>query len=183
MSQKLVKQQANKMFPRFVFYISIFFVSLWGFYKFGVGYAYSDLKDYVNILMSVSSMVFTIMGIWIAFLYPNALQRLVSPDKVENADFSETLGETKRLEGLVGSVLKSAFVLSMILSFFMAKLIVSGLDFYDELIFDLKNLSLSFFLVLSVLQLESVFYVVYSNVMFVNELHQKREDREADADV
>ncbi|MHA7923700.1 MAG: hypothetical protein ACX936_00775 [Marinobacter sp.] len=123
------------------------------------------------------------MGIWIAFLYPNALQRLVNPDKVENADFSETLGETKRLEGLVGSVLKSAFVLSMILSFFMAKLVFSGLDFYDEVVFDLKKISLSFFLVLSVLQLESVFYVVYSNVMFVNELHQKREDREADADV
>ena len=38
-----------------------------------IDYKYDDYKDFINILINISGMIFTIMGIWIAFLYPNAL--------------------------------------------------------------------------------------------------------------
>ena len=128
-------------------------------------------------------MVFTLMGLWIAFLYPNALRRLVDPVKIENVDFSDTLNETRRLEGLVGSVLKSAFVVMMIMMIFIFKIYFFNTNFYLSNIFLIKSIALSFVTILTVLQFESIFYVIYSNVMFINEIHKKREDREADEDI
>lgn len=151
----------------------------WGEIK----YSYLDLKDYLAVLLNVSSMVFTLMGIWIAFIYPNALQRLINPDKIRNGDFNETLGDTKRLESLVGSVFRSAFVAIMIMLIYIVKTIftntITGYEHLDLI----KAFLISFVILLTVLQLESVLYVIYSNLMFVNELHKKREDREADADI
>jgi hypothetical protein len=164
-------------------YFILFALLLSVLVNYPLEYSYSDFENYLGILLTVSSMVFTLMGIWIAFLYPNALSRLVNPDKVENADFDTALGETKRLEGLVGSVLKSAFVVTMIMAIFAAKIVLHQSAFYYSHIVIFKSLALTTVAVLSLLQFESIFYVIYSNVMFINELHSKREDREADADI
>ena len=123
------------------------------------------------------------MGIWLAFLYPNALQKLVNPSKVENVDFSVALAETKRLESIVASVLRSAFVVMMIMLIFMLKIIISNFEFYSEYILFIKSFTLSFSLLLGLLQFESILYVIYSNVMFINDLHAKRQQREEDSDL
>lgn len=150
---------------------------------FPIDVAFTEFKDYLSILLMVSSMVFTLMGIWIAFLYPNALKRIVDPETVKTADFSSTLSETKRLEGLVLSVLKSGLVVTFVMLIFLAKLLLSSLSFYTSYISYFKSGAVSLVVVLSYVQLESVFHVVYSNVMFLNDLHSKREDRELDDDV
>lgn len=50
-------------------------------------------------------MIFTIMGIWIAYVYPNAVLRIVQPSKVV-AVFAEE--DIKRVRMLVGVVILSA---------------------------------------------------------------------------
>lgn len=152
-------------------------------YKINLNYSYSDFKDYLNVLLGISSMVFSLMGIWIAFLYPNALRRIADPKRFEYADFSETMSETRRLEGLVGAVMKSAVVVLAVMVLFLCKVIFSGFSFSEATTLKAKAPVLSFVLTLSVLQAESIFYVIYSNVMFINDLHNKREDREADNDI
>ncbi len=171
------------MVPRLLVYVAIFFLLLSVFHYLEMDYEYSDLKDYLTALLTASTMVFTIMGIWIAFLYPNALSRLVNPSTIENADFSETLTETKRLEGLVGSVLISAFVVTAIMVLYLLKVVFGVLLINEGYVFHAKYLTLAFVIILGLLQIQSVFYVIYSNIMFINDLHSKREDREADADV
>lgn len=171
------------MFVRIMIYFLSVVLLSWMFFVFEIGYSYSDFKDYLSVLLTASSMVFTIMGIWIAFIYPNAIRRLVHPSKIENVDFSETLSETKRLEGLVGSVLKSAFVVMVIMLVFLSKVVFYQTGFYLQNIVFIKSSLLSIVVIISILQIESIFYVVYSNVMFINDLHSKREDREADSDV
>ena len=162
----------------------VFFVFISLIFKYcQIDYNYTDVKDYLSALLGVSSMVFTIMGIWIAFIYPNALQRLVNPEKIKNVDFSETLAETKRLESLVGSIIKSSIVAMMILVIYVGKIIFSSVLLQPENIILFDSLFLSFIIVLGFLQVESLLYVIYSNLMFVNELHNKREDREADNDI
>lgn len=169
----------RKFLVYFLLYGLIFLIA----YNIPISYKYSDLNSYATVLMGVSSMIFTLMGIWIAFLYPNALQRLMDPEKIENADFSTSLSETKRLEGLVGSVLRSAFVVVILMFLALSKVVFSEMWFVSSYVIFIKSLVLSIVIVLSFLQLESIFYVIYSNVMFINELHTKREDREADADI
>lgn len=165
----------------YAYVISLLFFTFMFFY-FNVNYSYLDLKDYLSTLLTISGMIFTIMGIWIAFLYPNALQRLVNTTTIENADFSGTLEDTKRLESLVASVLRSIFIATSIMLIYLAKIIITGFPFFQEYILFIKSFSLSFVIMLGVFQLESVFYVIYSNIMFVNDLHNKKEDREADND-
>lgn len=153
------------------------------FTKVGIDYSFSDLENYLQVLLIVSSMVFTIMGIWIAFLYPNALQRLTKTEVIKNADFSETRSDTKRLEGLVGTVLKSVIVVISIMFFYLTKLVLSGIEFDTAFNNTIKSAALSFAVLLSYLQIEALIYVGYSNIMFLNDLHYKRESREEDQDV
>ncbi|RZM76440.1 hypothetical protein C3B51_17905 [Pseudoalteromonas rubra] len=164
-------------------YILLLIVTVVFFTKLELRYSFGDYKEYLILLFNISSMVFTLMGIWIAFLYPNALKRLVNPKVIENADFSETLNETKRLESIVGSVLKSALVVVGILFIFFFKVVLSSFDFYLEYLVFWKILALSLAVVMTFMQLESVFHVIKSNIMFINDLHRKREEKEADHDI
>lgn len=171
------------MLVKFAIYFSALISLYFLFFNINLNYLYSDFKEYLLVLLAVSSMVFTIMGIWIAFLYPNALQRLMDPDKIENADFSESLTETKRLEGLVASVLKSAFIVTIIMLMFLTKVILFDTHYYTTYIHEIKSAALAFIIILTFLQLESIIFVIFSNVMFINDLHSKREDKEANADI
>lgn len=171
------------MLRQIFLYTLSFLLLIYFFIIIKLDVTYSDYKDFLLVLLNVSGMVFTLMGIWIAFLYPNALKRIVDPDKVENADFTEALVETKRLESIVASVLKSAIVVTAVMIVFFIRVILSKSGFYldNQNIFECIAISLG--IVLSVLQLESVFHVVVSNIMFINDLHSKRETREQDNDV
>ncbi|MDN3486565.1 hypothetical protein QL989_14575 [Pseudoalteromonas sp. APC 3224] len=164
-------------------YSLLFFGATFLYLKCNLNISYGSYKDFLLVLLNVSSMVFTLMGIWIAFLYPNALKRIVNPKVVENVDFSESLSETRRLESIVGSVLKSAMVVVSIVAIFLMKLLVPSFSAYANNIQIFEAIAVALVLVLTLLQLESVFHVVKSNVMFINDLHRKREDKEADHDV
>lgn len=161
----------------FISIFSYFFVS-----KLSISYSFEDYKEYSSVLINVSSMVFTIMGIWIAFLYPNALSRIIDP-KITTVDFSESLQETKRLEALVSSVLKSAFVIILLMLIYLGKVLLFKTNYYLVHASLIKDLVLSTTVLLSYMQCEAVFYVMYSNIMFLNDLHNKREDRKADSDI
>lgn len=152
-------------------------------YKIGLRVSFSDFKDYAGVLINVAGMVFTIMGIWIAFLYPNALSRLANPDKVATADFSESFGETKRLEALVGSILKSALVVSLLLAIHLIRTILSSSDLYKQNGQFLSAVALASAITLTCLQFEAVFHVMWANVMFLNDLYRKRQAVQADQDV
>lgn len=125
-------------------------------------------------------MVFTIMGIWIAFLYPNAMNRIVSPDKLVTKDFSESRSDAKRLESIVGAVMISALVMITALLVSLAKMIFIMTPIYIEYRLQVKATALSVLILITFAQLESVFYVVLSNVMFINDLHIKRQTKQAD---
>lgn len=150
---------------------------------FKVDYRYEDLKDYIALLSNVSSMVFTIMGIWIAFLYPNALNRIIDPKKIEIADFSETLEETRRLERIVAAVLQSAIVLTTALLVMAAKTALLKTGFYASHAFCLKTLAISVVAAITAMQIDAVLSVVFANVMFINDIHRKRREKRADRDI
>ena len=146
-------------------------------------YTYDDYNAYLTLLSGVSGMVFTIMGIWIAFLYPNAMSRIVSPTKLAAADFSESRSDAKRLESIVGAVMTSALVMLLALLISLLKIILYISSFYVEYRWQLKGGALAVLIFMTILQLESVMHVVVSNVMFINDLHFKRQSRQSDEEL
>lgn len=152
-------------------------------YIFEVSFSYADLKDYCNTLFALSGLIFTIMGIWIAFVYPNAIKRLQDPDKIIMADFTATMNDTRRLESIVGAVMESGFVALSITIFYLIKMILSGLPFYEGLSGVFKYGSLTFIFFLTFIQFSSVFSVIHANYLFIDELHTRREVQERNNDV
>lgn len=167
------------MAKKIIIYVTVFLLTLFTALKLSIHINYADLKDYHSILVNFSGMIFTIMGIWIAFLYPNSLMKIVNPEKIETADFSEALEDTKRLESIVASVLKSALVVTLIMLFMLIKMIAFKTTIYSSHIEILKCVALAFTIVITIIQLEAVVQVIASNVAFINNLHNKREEREA----
>lgn len=41
---------------------------------------YNDIKDILSVLQNISAAIFTIVGLWIGFLYPNAIASIVNDD-------------------------------------------------------------------------------------------------------
>ena len=151
--------------------------------KWLYGFLYADYKDYLNLLSAVSGMVFTIMGIWIAFLYPNAMSRIVSPQRLVARDFSESRSDAKRLESIVGAVLASAVVMLAVMLMALAKIFLQSAPFYLSFRVEIKSVALSAAVFFTFVQLESVMNVVISNVMFINDLHFRRQERQADEEM
>jgi hypothetical protein len=123
------------------------------------------------------------MGIWIAFLYPNAMSRIVNPDKLVAKDFSESRSDAKRLESIVGAVMISALVMITALLVTLAKMVFIMTPIYIEYRLQAKATALSVLIFITFAQLESVFYVVLSNVMFINDLHFKRQTKQAEGEL
>ncbi|KYN24042.1 hypothetical protein AUQ44_19870 [Vibrio cidicii] len=69
---------------------------------------YSDVSPIVSILQNGSAMIFTIMGIWIAYIYPQAMRKVIQPSS--SAIFPEA--DKKRVQLLVGVVVISAVILN-----------------------------------------------------------------------
>lgn len=168
---------------RLLFYLV--FVPLIGVtsFKLKVDYKYDDLKDFIGLMVQIAGMVFTIMGIWIAFVYPNALSRLMDPGKIAIADFSESLLETRRLERIVAAVLVSAAVAVGFTLVVLVKIALWKTDFYCLHRDVIKAAALSFVGFGTLLQFEAVASVIFANVMFINDLHRKRQDRKAEANI
>lgn len=171
------------MILRVALYGVIFAATFFLVLRAGIQYSHVELKSYLDSLVNASAMVFTIMGIWIAFLYPNALSRLVDPKKVKTADFSDTLVETRRLEAIVGSVLKSGIVVLIALSISIGKILFSTTGFYIANYAVIKLAVLALVVTMTYVQAEAIIRVLLSNVMFLNDLHRKREERQTATDI
>lgn len=146
-------------------------------------FTYSDFKDYCSTLLAISGMVFTIMGIWIAFVYPNAIKRLQDPDKIKIADFTATMQDTRRLESIVGSIMESGAVAISITLIYLLKLILSGLPIFLEYREAIKAIAAGFVIFLTLVQCSAVFSVIYANYLFIDDLHTRREAQERNADI
>lgn len=80
-------------------------------YSFRLDVVFKDFESLISILQNTSAMIFTIMGIWIAYVYPNAVLRIVQPTKV-TAVFSDE--DLERVRLLVGVVILSAIILVLL---------------------------------------------------------------------
>ncbi|WP_143146002.1 hypothetical protein [Vibrio vulnificus] len=133
-------------------------------------------------MLVVSTMVFTLMAIWIAYLYPDALDKIRDQEKLEIADFSEAKSKLKRLEFIVASVLKSASVSIVIIAIYLGKALFESIS-YVFVIKEAGYLLAPTMITLFWLQSEAIFSVMKANVTFINELHTRKEHKEEDEDI
>lgn len=136
-------------------------------YSFRLDIAFKDVEPLISILQNTSAMIFTIMGIWIAYVYPNAVLRIVQPSKV-TAFFSNE--DLTRVRLLVGVVISSALILLFLLLGITAKTFITKTSSFAQYKPLFTAGGLWFLLALTYVQLFCIYAVIASSVNFIIDL-------------
>ncbi|WP_339465835.1 hypothetical protein [Pseudomonas sp. EA_65y_Pfl2_P74] len=133
----------------------------------------------LGLLVGVSGAIFTIMSIWVAFLYPNILRTLKGENLV-NADFSSSNGDTTRLKIIIGVIIQSAvsMAFSIIAMVFVSFYTGTSKDSQGVAIIIMQFLLVFF----SGLQVSAIISVIHINSSFVKLLEGKNKSRARDWD-
>ncbi|ENO1849206.1 hypothetical protein ACA874_002804 [Vibrio vulnificus] len=78
-------------------------------------FKYELFKDVMATLMSLSSIIFAIIGAWVAIIYPRAITRVFVGNQVNKSVVKEAEADNKYLSTLVLVILVSAIILISIL--------------------------------------------------------------------
>lgn len=168
-------------------------------FNFGALYRYSDIKDVLSTLQNISAMIFTIAGIWLAYIYPKAISAIVKPSTLNReklgstAPNNETITPEKtltveelnsinkdinRITMIVETIIVSAFVIFAIILINAFKPIFSNFDLIKNNLETFNKMGCFTSLTLVYLQLVSLFTIISSNVVFLNDIHNEKNDSE-----
>ncbi|HDL7395907.1 TPA: hypothetical protein PXN48_000656 [Yersinia enterocolitica] len=130
---------------------------------------YNDVKDVISTLQSISAAIFTIVGLWVGFLYPNAIASIVTDD----IDYIKNTKDAPRIEKLIYVIIISALVMLGTLFFYFLRSLIGNSSFYLNNVFWIKTIALIFIYYMVWLQSKCIFSVILSNINFANNLHTR----------
>ena len=136
-------------------------------YSFRLDVVFKDFESLISILQNTSAMIFTIMGIWIAYVYPNAVLRIVQPTKV-TAVFSDE--DLERVRLLVGVVILSAIILVLLLFGVATTAFITKTNFFTHNKPLFTGIGIWSLLALTYAQLLCIYAVIASSVNFIIDL-------------
>ncbi|WP_421419936.1 hypothetical protein ACN9JF_18385 (plasmid) [Pseudoalteromonas lipolytica] len=146
-----------------------------GYYSMDI-LTYKDFNPAISVLQNISAAVFTLSGIWIAYLYPQAISSITSSSKVDLLKGSD---DAKRVENLVYVVSTSALVL-----FFILLISIFEPIFYKVIPFNYKGtinfLIMSCLFYLTIIQSVSILKIIASNLDFIYRLSYKVTEKKVD---
>lgn len=139
-----------------------------------------DLAPVISTLQNISAAVFTISGIWIAYIYPEAIVAFTSSDKVSLLNGTES---TKRIKELVLVVISSSVVLISTLVYNLGYAFFVNIDIViaNKIVF--KRLAIILVCFISFVQMKALWSILLSNIMFVDRLYSLKTEREVNDDL
>lgn len=179
----------NFFTPNIVKFISIAVLALVSWHTAG-NLNFSDIKPIMSILQNGSAMVFTIMGIWVAYVYPVALLQITQPSTVSvkeaskparfsrfndpaNSDNDLPIEDFERIQLMIRVIIQSAIIFSALILVFVAKAIIVSTGLTVDYLLSIKRIGVFVIYVLTFFQLESIYIVIASNVNFIIDLKNK----------
>ncbi len=154
----LMQQKTNIFMLVLCFVISVIF------YK---EFSYNDAKDILSVLINLSASIFTIVGLWVGFLYPNAMSSIVNDD----ISYIKNEKDSPRIERLVYIIIISASIMVGILFLYLVRAMLHSSNIYKEYIDIFKYLGMAYIYFLAWLQARCVLSIIATNLHFVNQLH------------
>lgn len=140
----------------------------------------SDMQSILSTLQNISAAVFTIAGIWIAYIYPEAISSFTNPDKIALLKGTES---TEQVKSLVFTVITSASVLTCTLLFSL----ISFLYKNSNIVMANKGffvfISTTFVVYLSLNQTKAILNVILNTLRFVSKLFYLKTEREVNDDL
>jgi hypothetical protein len=140
---------------------------------------YSAYKDTLGALLNISSILFAIIGAWIAIIYPRAIGRVFKGGDVSEQALKDADTDADYLSELVEIVMVSAIVLMVVLFVQFSVPIAKALIFGKAIIYT-KHAAFFIVFLLTMSQLYAVFRVILANYFFLNDLRKKNADGKVD---
>lgn len=138
---------------------------------------FSSLDSIISALQNTSAMVFAIAGIWLAYLYPEAVAGLI---KGENLKLENDRAKAKKIESIVGIVVVSALVMIGIIVFYLANAFFINTDLYINNKSCFKLFSVTYIIFLAIIQIYCVALVIKRSISFINQLYKMISDKKVD---
>ncbi|TLM79937.1 hypothetical protein ACONUD_00745 [Microbulbifer harenosus] len=140
---------------------------------------YNAYKETLGALLNISSIIFAIIGAWIAIIYPRAIGRVFKGEELNQPAIKEARKDTDYLSQLVEIVLVSALVLMVVLIAQFTVPIIQSMKIQSmEVAFKLFGFFVIALLTFS--QLYAISRVILANYFFLNELRRKEVEDEVD---
>ena len=136
------------------------------------GIHFDAIKDVLSMLQTISAAVFTIIGLWLGFIYPNAITSIVNDD----ISYISSTKDAERVESLVYIIIISAVVMLSTLLIYLFKALAGNSELYLEFNNIVKPLCISAVIYLCWLQFRCVLNVILNNFKFISNLHSKLTD-------
>ncbi|SOC53916.1 hypothetical protein SAMN05421509_10312 [Chromohalobacter canadensis] len=154
----------------------------------GIGwFSYGNLSDFhgadfinvLGVLLNISSIIFAIIGAWIAIIFPNAIKSEAGRDR---GDVTESLKQTVKdanyLSELFHIVLMSAVVIILVVLAQVAFPLLRAFNYFEADLELLKAFSVVFLLTLTYAQVDSIMIVVSKNFTLLKRVRaQVRHER------
>lgn len=150
-----------------------------------------DFNSILNVLLTISSIVFAIVGAWIAIIYPNAIRKYFSEGRSSIEEHARAQGTTtaalqnqikqefskvkNNLLGLVDVVILSSLVLLVALATKVAHPVLESFSFFGINLTALKVIALSLLVCLAIIQFYAIFCVMKKNYDFYVKLNEEYE--------
>jgi len=150
-----------------------------------------DFNSILNVLLTISSIVFAIVGAWIAIIYPNAIRKYFTEGRSSVEAEAEKLGITtsalqhelkeeflkvkNNLLNLVDVVILSSLVLLIALATKVAHPVLESFSFLGVNLILLKVFALSLLIWLAIVQFFAIFQVMKRNYDFYIRLNDEYE--------
>ncbi|KPQ29310.1 MAG: hypothetical protein HLUCCX14_07230 [Marinobacter excellens HL-55] len=136
-----------------------------------------DFNSLADSLITMSGLIFAIIGMWVSYSYPEAVQKLTQDNK--DLEIIESVSRARRLESLIMTILISATIL---LTCLLAKAIIIPLASEIRLFEDIKpeirsiGIGAAWFLVL--IQSIAMLKIMSINLKFINQIYELIEKLE-----
>lgn len=134
-----------------------------------LGYTYNNFKEVINYLTASSGVVFTILGLWIAYVYPNAVVKVVRPS-IDDIFAKEDLERLSRMLLVLSLCL---LIIAGSLFFHLGYALLSNTTFYTMHSDIIKQLSVAIIIYMSCMQIVIFYFVIATNINFLNDLITK----------
>jgi hypothetical protein len=141
--------------------------------------SYSNYKEVLGALLNISSIIFAIIGAWIAIIYPRAIGKVFGDKSAIASKLAEAQQDAGYLSELVEIVLVSAVVLMVVL------IIQFTFPLVNEMLLktDQQYIKTIVFFVITTItfaQLQAIFRVILTNYFFLNEIRNKNKNDKID---
>ena len=137
----------------------------------------------MGVLLNVSSIIFAIIGAWIAIIYPRALQSPLGKDRNSNVEvLDDTVKDANYLSELFQIVLQSAFVIMLAVAIQVLFPLVKSYQYFELDMSYVKAFAVFIMILLALVQLNAISVVVEKNFSLLTRVRKKNRKNTIDHD-